>query len=715
MAQSNIEIRSKRAKRQKDVAPSPAPAKRSKDLLDNPEAQRRFTKVLEWRRQAQQAQTQNRYEMAVDEDFFDGDQWTEDDKAELEARGQAALVFNLIATTVRWVTGTEKRTRVDYRVMARHDDGTKDAENKTKLLKYLTDVNRTGFARSKAFEQTVKAGVGWLEQGIRSDESEEPLFVRWESWRNVWYDPLSVEPDMSDARFLFREKWVDLDVAQAMFPQHAEALKHEAENISDPNQLRTETSHNKYLYGDEELVTTYSQVGDLVDMGSRDRVKLVECWYGVPGGVKVLRGVDEEMERHSFSGKIFNSADPVHAWAVQHGYASTYDAIRMQMRLMMYCGSTLLQDAPSPYWHNRFPLTPIWGYRRSRDNAPYGIVRGLRDPQEDLNKRRSKALLLLSTNQIIADDDAVNDWDDTLQEVARPDGVVRKKRGSDFQIRNQATLAPMHVQLMDQDARYIQESAGVTDENLGRQSNAISGKAIEARQNQGYTSTSDLFDNLRLAVQLSGEIQLSLIEQYYDQEKVFRLTGERGNAEYTKINTGPDDQITARQADFMVDEQDYRGTIRQAMFDTMLEMTSKLPPEVGLKLLTIAFEMSDVPMREEFVRVLREATGMTDPNEELTPEEEAARQQQQEQQMALQERQIKAQLALLEGKAKEAMAKGDKAQMEKLMKKLEALKASMEIAGGVAANPQLAQAADQIMRDVEGVNNVAPPLPAGVQ
>ena len=709
---SDIEIRPRRAERTEEA---PAPAKQSANRLESPACQERLLKVMEWRRQAQQAQTKNRYEMAVDEDFFDGDQWTEDDKNELEQRGQAALVFNLIATTVRWVTGTEKRTRVDYRVMARNDDGTSDAEAKTKLLKYLSDVNRTGFARSKAFEQAVKAGVGWLEMGIRSDETEEPLYVRWESWRNIWYDPLSIEPDLSDARFIFREKWVDLDYAQAMFPKQAEALKAESENISDPAQLRTETSHNKYLYGDEELVTSYSQVGDLVDLGSRDRVKLVECWYKVPGHCKVLRGADEELERHSFSGKVFNPADPVMSWAIQNGYASTYDAIRTRIKVMIYCGGTLLQDAPSPYWHNRFPFVPIWGYRKSRDNAPYGVVRGLRDPQEDLNKRRSKALLLLSTNQVIADDDAVNDWDETLTEVARPDGVIRKKRGAEFQIRNQATLAPMHVQLMDQNARYIQEAAGVTDENLGRQSNAISGKAIEARQNQGYTSTSDLFDNLRLAVQLSGEIQLSLIEQFYDQEKVFRLTGERGNAEFTHVNTGPDDQITARQADFMVDEQDYRGTIRQAMFDTMLEMTAKLPPEIGLKLLAIAFEMSDVPMRGEFVKVLREATGMADPNEEVPPEEQAARQQQQEQQMQLQQRQIMAQLALLEGKAKEAMAKGDKAEMDKLMKKLEALKASMEIAGGVAANPQLAQAADEIMRDVTGVNNMAPPLPAGVQ
>lgn len=72
--------------------------------------------------------------------------------------------------------------------------------------------------------------------------------------------------------------------------------------------------------------------------------------------------------------------------------------------------------------------------------------------------------------------------------------------------------------------------------------------------------------------------------------------------------------ITASQADFVVDEQDFRGTVRQAMFDSMLEMAAKLPPAVGLKLLAIAFEMSDVPMRGRVRQGARDVTGMADPN-----------------------------------------------------------------------------------------------------
>jgi len=259
----DIEIRPRRKNKEQD---DQSPVSKSVHPLETEEATARLHKVQDWRRQAQQAQAQNRFEMARDEDFVDGDQWSAEDKAALEERGQLATVFNLVATTARWVTGTEKRTRVDYRVLPRHKAGLKDAESKTKLLKYIADVNKAGFARSKAFEQTTKAGLGWLEIGIRSDSDDEPLFLRWESWRNMWYDPLSVEADLSDARFVFREKWVDLDVAQAMFSDFADALKNEAYNVTNPAQLQSDNQYNPYLYGDVEL-QSFTSVGDLWDSG----------------------------------------------------------------------------------------------------------------------------------------------------------------------------------------------------------------------------------------------------------------------------------------------------------------------------------------------------------------------------------------------------------------------------------------------------------------
>lgn len=84
-----------------------------------------------------------------------------------------------------------------------------------------------------------------------------------------------------------------------------------------------------------------------------------------------------------------------------------------------------------------------------------------------MNKRRSKALFILSTNQVVADDDAVDDWDEVAEEVARPDGIIRAKKGSRFEIRNVVQLAEEHVNLMQQDRQFIESTGGVTDEMMG--------------------------------------------------------------------------------------------------------------------------------------------------------------------------------------------------------------------------------------------------------
>jgi hypothetical protein len=733
-----IEKRERKQTKDKWALDSGKTPRRTKTTsLDSEETTSRRDKVLEWRRQARLAQADNRFEMARDEDYRDGLQWTEEDKATVEGRGQTASVFNMVAVTLRWITGTEKRTRVDYRVMPRKAEARKSAENKTSLLKYVSDANQAGFERSAAFADAVTVGLGWLESGIRADSEDEPLFVCRESWRNMWYDPLSMKPDMSDARFLFREKWVDLDIAIAMFPDRKAELELAANNIISISQTNREMG-NPYLYDDPAAIDPLNGTpGDLLGCGTRQRVLLCEAWYRTPERTKVIRQEDA-----AYNGAIFNPADPIHKWATENELSTTYDAIKMQMRLMILCisgqGGTVLQDGVSPYWHNKFPFTPIWAYRRGKDNAPYGVTRGIRDPQDDLNKRRSKALYLLNSKQVVAEKGAVDNIDVAMDEIARPDGYIEVNVGKRFDIQEQATLAQGHIDLMEQDGKYIQESGGVTDENLGRQTNAISGKAIESRQNQGYTTTSDIFDNYRLAFQLEGEKELSLIEQFYDQEKQLRLTGERRNdLQFVTLN-GADgiNPITDSQCDFVVDQQDFRGTQRQAMFDTMLEMTSKLPPEVALKLLTITFEASDLPMKDEFVKVLRDITGMPDPNAEEYPAQAEAKMQAQMQQQAANDKQIAQQneatelmkrkaaadIALIEGKAKEAIAKGNKAELEAMLTRLTALKESMNIAGSAAVAPELTMAADQILADVSApptdtpiVNNVPPPLPAGVQ
>src|SRR5574340_685446 len=194
-------------------------------VLDNEQNQKLHAKLISWFEQEAERQSTNRYQMAIDEDFYDSLQWTEEEAQVLMDRGQAPLVFNQIKPTIDWLIGTEKRTRYDFKVLPREEDDVDAAEAKTKLLKYQNDINKAEFSRSRAFADAVKAGMGILEAGVRQDPTEEPVYDRYENWRNCLHDSNSYDTDGSDMRYFFRWKYIDLDIAEAMFPDRKHTLR----------------------------------------------------------------------------------------------------------------------------------------------------------------------------------------------------------------------------------------------------------------------------------------------------------------------------------------------------------------------------------------------------------------------------------------------------------------------------------------------------------
>ena len=259
---------------------------------------------------------------------------------------------------------------------------------------------------------------------------------------------------------------------------------------------------------------------------------------------------------------------------------------------------------------------------------PYGMVRRVKDIQEDVNKRASKALFILSTNKVVMDEGAVDDIDELAEEVARPDGIIVKKPGKALEIRTDRELSQYQLDLMSRSIGMIQQSSGVTDELLGRRTNATSGIAIERRQDQGSMTTTSLFDNLRFAQQVRGEKQVSLIEQFMDERKAFRITNMRGQPEYVEVNDGlPENDIVRSKADFVISESDWRSTLRQSAVEALLEAATRWPPEIVMVMLDLLVENMDLPNRDEIVRRIRSVTGQRDPDAEEPSEEEQAQMQ----------------------------------------------------------------------------------------
>lgn len=566
--------------------------------------------ILSWWREARSYQAENRELMDRDAKFYAGDQWTQDEIRELEARGQYAAVYNLVKTNIDWVSGTERRATIDFHVLPRAQDDVENAAIKTKLLKHIADYTHFNWHRSNAFLESLVAGVSFLEVGVRGDDTEYPIYLRHQTWRDCWWDALSREPDLSDARFFIRSKTLPLSIAKAMFPDQLEALE-ASSDVVDRFSLMDDQSTT--YYADAQGKPLPFDYGDPTRYESTRAIRLLECWHRKTEPVKRIGG--------RYRG-LFDETNPRQQQALMNGQCSLYDAIVQRV----YCSIVTVQGdvlytSPSPYQYDAFPFVPVWCHRRDDNGLPYGLVRNLISPQMSLNKRKAKSLFLLSVNRVIADRGAVDDPHEFELEAARPDAIIWKHPGKEIVFDTAPALAESHLAFAREDAQFIRDASGVTSENLGQSQSELSGRAINLRQQQGSVATAHTLDALRYATQRAGEQLLALVEKLYTTPLVVRLTGESTeNPEFMPLNQAQPDgrilnDIAAATADFKVAEVDYRESERQATFELLLQTVSRMDPAIANNVMDLVIDAADFPQAKALAARLRQLNGQSDPND----------------------------------------------------------------------------------------------------
>ena len=634
-------------------------------------------------------QASNRALMARCESFYDGDQYDHADAHVLRERGQPVVVYNEVKPTIDWLIGTERKTRVDFFVTADEpgDEADDDARLKTKLMKFLDQTNRATFERSYAAEDAFKAGIGWIEVGLRGDKSGPPVYIGAESWRSILWDSMASKRDLSDARYLFRIKVVDLDVAIALFPDKEEALRCCAQ-VGDDAQIMRNWLGTGLISG----LDSFGQSTDKLDhmtarpvdlFNSRERVMLLECWSREPF--------------HNKEPGPYGIADPV-SWRIMCSIMTERDT---------------LIEAWSPFRHDAFPFVPVWAYRNKRTGLPYGPIAQLIGPQEALNHRMSRSLYEASANQLLMEEDSFNpevmDLDELRAELDDPHGTAVFARGAlagnKVRDRDNKGTAQFMLNLAQNDANTIRQMSGVTGESRGLDTNATSGRAVLAKQEQGSLVTMELFDNLMFARQQEGEMVLSLAEQFMNQPLTIRVAGEGGKHEHSQINQpGTDGQylndITARKAHFTVGEQAWKQSFAEAAFETLMQVMTQLAsaaPQIVVNLLDVIFEMHpNLPRKEAILKRIRAVNGQTADDGKLTPDQQA----QQQQQQAMAKAQFEAQMAQMQASIREAQAKGEKLEADAMAKRLEGLYLSAQAAQVLAMAPQITPVADELLKSV---------------
>jgi hypothetical protein len=559
----------------------------------------RVADFQKWFKESKTASGTWREDSMEDSRFYHGGkgQWRQEDIDTLTKEGRPVLSINRIKPTIDLQKGIEIRSRTDINARPRgaQDGGTADAISAG--FKYIQDQNNADHKMSDVFFDGLKAGIGWVEICVNEDPTEEEISLNYLDWRKVGWDPYARDILLDDARYVFKEKWVDLDIAQATWPDKKDEL---AASMED---AQTEGSPHSRVLPDQYQSGTPITFCD----PSRQRVLLVQMYFKkTVSGVflKLKDGTVKEIQADMLAANPGIVAMPEVIKVIKKPVQKIWSVI--------FSGDTILEEETAlPYQHNRFPLIPFICYM-DEDGYPYGMVRNMKDPQREINKNRSQYSHIITTRRVFFETGALKDPQAAKKEISRPDAWIELNQGAlnmkKFQFSQDVAVAREHFEIMREAKQELQEVSGAVEEQMGQQTNARSGVAIEARQRQGATVNTEPFDNLRLTKRRMGELMLAMMRQYWTYEKVIRITDEQTGADkFITFNQNGQNTISQGRYDIVVSDHPETETTRQWMSRTLMDFASRMPPDIALPVMQVSFEMTDLPNKEKVLQKLAEA------------------------------------------------------------------------------------------------------------
>lgn len=624
--------------------------------------------------------------------YYDNDQLPLKVVETLKERGQPLTIHNLIAPTIDGVLGMEAKTRTDLLVQA--DDPDEQLEMLAEAINAeFSDAARLGRldkARSEAYASMIKAGLGWVEVYRNPNPMGAKYKIRFVPRDEVFWDWFSTEHDLSDARWLMRHRWIDVDALIAMVPNKRKIIEQAAKGWD----TYVDTNHIEGLTPD--LANGFSEFQSWSREESewmsseRDRVRLQIIYYRTVERKPVLRLSD---------GRIieYQESNPMHVAAVSSGKVKMEMGQLSRVIESWYAGPHFLGSRECDAPGGMFPLVPFWGFRKDSSGEPYGLIARALPAQDEVNFRRIKLTWLLQAKRIIMDKDATDmPRERIVEEVERPDGLIelnparrnQKSISEVFQVQQDFNIAAQQFQVMQESMKLIQDTMGIYGAFLGQESNASSGVAIANLVEQGATTLAEINDNYAFGSQLVGELLLGYIMRDLKEAENYAVVINREDKSRRKTvvlnektEEGLNNDLTRLRAHIALAPVQQTAAYKSQLAERMMQITSQLPPEVQATVIDLVLELSDVPNKAEFMERVRKALNVEKDPEDMTPEEKQAAQQQaqqQQEQMALTMREMAAKVEKLEAEAAKLQALAEKEQLQANSQRFEDAKTQAE-------------------------------------
>lgn len=478
--------------------------------------------------------------------YYHGSQWTAKQIKAFNDRRQPVVTYNRIGRKINAVVGLLERQRQDPRGYPRTPQHEEGAEIATAVLRYVMDQQEWVSKSPICGLNGAVDGIGGIEIILEQGDTGD-VEVGFEEFdpASFFYDPRSLKPDFSDARYMGIGKWTDLDTAIGLYPDKEAELRASADSGSDLTS--NPDSDNKWISGDS----------------NNRRVRIIDHWYLV--------------------------GDTWH-WCI-------------------YTGAVMLDEGEGYLFDEKgrsFCKFIAFSANVDQDGDRYGFPRNMISAQDEINQRRSKGLHLLNIRRLIVEEGGGLDIEKTRREAARPDGVITYPQGTtkpEFDDNAKAAELNGHLGFLT-DAKQEIENYGFNPALVGTGVSDMSGRAIALQQQAGIAELGPYllaYKGWKLRVYRAI---WNTVQRFWTSERWIRVTDDENVAEFMAINQPATNefgqpiydemgqqrlvnQLGALDVDIIIDEGPDTINMQADAYDTLTAMArggQPIPPEVLIEL-----------------------------------------------------------------------------------------------------------------------------------
>ncbi len=475
--------------------------------------------------------------MQEDFEFALGEQWEEQDVNDLKEAGVKALTINKIQPMINLISGIERQSRTDFKAFPEGAEDSVEADISTRLLKNIVKVSYADYKLSEQFEDGVIGGWGWIEPYIdyTYDLLNGVMRFRKLSPFQCFPDPDFQEYDTSDGRFFIKFQ-------QDLTKQQLKDLFPDKEKEIDKIEIgKISTEKLAEFAGTEEHIQlldypSFEDVENIFDKKNKKGFDLIGYHYKktivkflvADRKLGTVKEVKDEAEAKDYIEK--------HG---QDGQAKILKKRIPEIRLAQLVGDTILSDEVAttyPKWKG-YPFIPFFAHRlntpiKKRHLMFQGIVRSLKDPQLEHNKRRTQELRHLNST-------ANSGWLAPKGSLKGKDKTRALHFGSSAGLFLEydpdkgkperifpAPLSQGHAQLAAENAQDMKEISGINSELLVTDESNASGRAILLRQRQGLVMIQRILDNYSFTKKIMGRFLLSQLGEVFTVETAVKVCGD---------------------------------------------------------------------------------------------------------------------------------------------------------------------------------------------